>query len=106
MNDVQLIFTTTDSRASAQALARALVQARLAACVQIETIDSVYEWNGAIQEAREFRLCIKTAATQARAAIDLIRAQHPYELPAIWWSAAQSSPEYAAWVAAQTGPAP
>ena len=57
-----LVLTTVATRADADALARAMVEQRLAACGQISAIDSVYRWQGAVQSEGEFRVLFKTTA--------------------------------------------
>ncbi|HEX6722143.1 MAG TPA: divalent cation tolerance protein CutA, partial [Burkholderiaceae bacterium] len=54
------VVTTVGSRAEAQAMARTLVQRKLAACAQISDIHSVYRWQGDVQSADECRLVLKT----------------------------------------------
>jgi periplasmic divalent cation tolerance protein len=81
------------------ALAHALVEARLAACAQIEAIDSVYRWQGAVHAEPEFRLLFKTVRERYAEVEAAIRARHPYALPAIHaLPAAAAEPAYAAWV--------
>ena len=71
-------------RASATALARALVEARLAACVNVGApVDSLYHWRGQIETASEVPVTIKTQRARYAALEALIRARHPYELPEI-----------------------
>jgi len=82
MNPIAVI-TTVGSRAEAQAMARALVERKLAACAQIEEIESFYTWNGAVQNEREFRVTFKTMDAQYAAIEAAIRELHSYELPAI-----------------------
>ena len=77
------LTTTIDSRRRAQALARQLVDSRLAACVQTVPIRSVYRWKGSVQSAAEFLLIAKTRSTLAGALTRLIRTAHPYEVPEI-----------------------
>lgn len=99
---VLIAYTTVGTREDAQRIARALVERRLAACVQIGQIDSVYRWNGAVQQEPECRLVIKT--TRARyAALELaLRELHPYELPAIHaLDPVHVLPAYADWVASE-----
>lgn len=99
------VITTLPDRASAQALARALVEAGLAACAQISEIESVYRWEGALQQEREFRLLLKTRAALYPAVEQALRERHPYELPAIHALGLQAAyPPYADWVLAQTLP--
>jgi periplasmic divalent cation tolerance protein len=94
------VLTTIDSAERARAMAEALVERRLAACVQISAIDSVYEWQGAIQNDREYRLMAKTLASRYAEIEAAIRELHTYELPAIYAiEATEAFAPYADWVA-------
>ncbi len=64
-------------------MARALVERQLAACAQIEVIESIYTWDGAIQNEPEFRITFKTTDAQYAAVEAAVRALHSCELPAI-----------------------
>lgn len=102
-----LVVTTVGSADDARALAHAMVEARLAACAQIEAIESVYRWRGAVQADAEWRVLFKTPPGLAPALIEAIRARHPYELPAIHAIAtALAEPAYAQWVADETAQQP
>ncbi len=102
-----LVITTLATREQALALARDLVERRLAACAQITAIDSVYRWQGAVEQDSEFRLLLKTHADGYAALEAAIRAQHPYELPAIHAIATtQAYAPYAEWVESSTRPEP
>ncbi len=99
-----LVVTTVGTREEAQALARVIVGMHLAACVQIEPIESVYRWRGQVYEDAELRLLFKTVGSQYAQIEAAIRAHHPYELPAIHAVATQAAdPVYAAWVAENSG---
>lgn len=75
-------FTTVASRNDADALASALIETRLAACVQIDgPVTSVYRWDGKVETAQEFRLMIKFPAENNRALGEWIAARHPYDTP-------------------------
>jgi periplasmic divalent cation tolerance protein len=79
-----LILTQLPDRASAHSLARALVEARLAACVSIGApVESLYHWRGQIETAQEVPLVVKTRTERYRDVETAIRARHPYELPEI-----------------------
>lgn len=99
-----IVLTHMPDHASARTLARALVEGRLAACVNIGTqVDSLYHWRGQIETAQEVPLVIKTRSSRYRAIEAAIRARHPYELPeivAVPISAAL--PEYLGWIDAET----
>lgn len=101
--EVLLALTTLDSEAAAQALARRLVEARLAACVQVEAIASTYRWEGAVTSAPEWRLLIKTHPERWPALEAFIQAHHPYALPAlVAWPASQVWRPFAEWVAQES----
>jgi periplasmic divalent cation tolerance protein len=82
MTDKLLVLSTTGSEAEAAKIAQALVERRIAACVNIvPRVQSVYRWEGKIEQAEEYLLLIKTVKTkfeQVRAAISEL---HSYELP-------------------------
>ena len=97
------VLTTTGSREEAESIATQLVDRRLAACVQIEEIDSVYTWKGATQSDREYRLFIKTSAARYPDVEAAILEWHTYELPAIYAFAVEHAYEpYAEWVASNS----
>jgi periplasmic divalent cation tolerance protein len=90
----------------AQRLAHELVEARLAACVQVLAgMTSVYRWEGAIERAGEVLLLAKTWDDRSDDAISLLRSRHPYALPEIMaLPAAGGLAAYLDWVHAQTRP--
>ena len=77
------VVTTTDSREHALAIARVLIERRLAACVQLTDIESVYRWHGDVQEEREVRLLCKTTTERYADVEAALRELHTYALPAI-----------------------
>ena len=93
------VITTVASREDARRIAQALVERRLVACAQISAIESLYHWDGALQDDSEFRLLLKTVDTQYDAVERTIRELHPYELPAIYaLPIDRIHAPYAAWV--------
>lgn len=93
------VYTTLATRDDAQRIATAMVERRLAACAQIEAIESVYRWQGAVQREPEFRLMLKTTEARYPALEAAILALHPYDLPAIHAVAVvRAHAHYAAWV--------
>lgn len=102
-SNVILVLTTLPDAAAADALARAALQARLAACAtKLASSHSVYHWEGTLEEASEIPLLFKTSVARAFELEKFIGANHPYQTPEILsWSAA-SSPGYASWVEAET----
>ncbi len=84
MTDFLQLVTTIDSEAGARAIARRLVEARLAACVQIAgPISSTYIWQGQVETAREWQCLVKTRRELYAAAAAAIKDLHPYEVPEI-----------------------
>jgi periplasmic divalent cation tolerance protein len=78
------VTTTTETKADAGRIARALVEARLAACVQIVgPIESIYRWKGRIETAGEWLCLIKSREEHYGAIEQTIRSLHPYETPEI-----------------------
>jgi periplasmic divalent cation tolerance protein len=99
-----LIITNLPDRAQALALAQKLVEARLAACVNVlADCTSVYLWQGKNETANEVPLFIKTLAEHYPAVEQLIKSQHPYELPEIIAVPISSGlPAYLKWIADET----
>ena len=99
MPDTLLVLTNLPDAASAERIARLLVEQRLAACAQISAIDSVYRWQGAVQSEGEFRVLFKTTAERYPALEAALRSSHPYKLPAIVaLPVVQALPAFADWV--------
>ncbi|HMO46167.1 MAG TPA: divalent-cation tolerance protein CutA [Rubrivivax sp.] len=94
-----LVVTTVGTLDEARAMARALVEQRLAACAQITAIESFYRWQGQVESDPEFRVLFKTRAECWPDIEAAIRALHRYELPAIHAIATeQAYAPYAEWV--------
>jgi periplasmic divalent cation tolerance protein len=83
MTGFAILSTTVETEADADVLAKSLVEARLAACVQIMPARSVYRWKEAVETAREHVLVCKIAVADFTDAATLIRATHTYQVPEI-----------------------
>ena len=82
MPDVLLCMTTCPDEGSARAIADALVEERLAACVnRLPGVQSTYRWKGEVCREPEQMLLIKTAGERFEAMKSRLLALHPYELP-------------------------
>jgi periplasmic divalent cation tolerance protein len=98
MNAIAVVTTVGDQE-EARRMARTLVERRLAACAQIEKIESVYTWKGTIEHGDEYRVLFKTVEARYEAVERAIRELHSYELPAIHAVPfAHVSAPYAAWI--------
>ncbi len=104
MSDALLVLTNAPDAEAAERIARHLVEHRLAACVnQLAPCRSTYRWNGAVEEAEEIPLLIKTTAARYPELEAALRALHPYELPElIAVGIERGLPGYLAWVADET----
>lgn len=78
-----MLMTTTPSREDAARLAKLLVAEKLAACVQLMPIDSVFFWKCKTQEEKETLMLVKTRTVLFDQAIARIKALHRYEVPEI-----------------------
>jgi len=103
MTDALIVFSTCADETDALRLANTLVEARLAACVNVlPAIQSIYRWEGAIENAREILLVIKTTRERFEAVRDHISANHSYDTPeVIAVPASAGSEKYLAWLKAQ-----
>ena len=101
-----LVITNLPDRDSAAKLAHALIEQRLAACVNIlSPCRSVYRWKEKTEDAEEFPMLIKTTRDRYPELEAAIRAGHPYELPEIIAvSLTGGLPAYLDWVESETRP--
>ncbi len=99
-----LVLTNVPDLASAEKLARALIEARAAACVNVlPSCHSIYRWQGAVETADEFPLLIKTCAANYPEIEALVRALHPYAVPElIALPITHGLPAYLDWMAKET----
>jgi periplasmic divalent cation tolerance protein len=99
-----LVLTNCPDEESANAIALALVEDRLAACVNIlPRVQSVYRWQGAVESATEIPLFIKSTATNYPALDAAIRNRHPYQVPEIIALPVERGlPAYLDWIASET----
>lgn len=77
------VITTVGNIDEARRIAKTLVERKLAACVQISEIESVFRWEGAVQSEPEYRVLCKTTSARYDAIEQAIRELHSYDLPAI-----------------------
>lgn len=94
--------------ASAEALARALVEARVAACINVlPAVTSIYRWKDGVERDAEALLMIKTTSGAFEDLKREVLARHPYELPEIIAVDIDAGhPPYLEWIAASVGPPP
>ena len=106
MSDAVVVLVTVATREDGERLAAALVDERLAACVNVVgPIQSIYRWEGAVHHDQELLLMIKTRASLFAALEQRVRALHSYQTPeVIALSITAGSEPYLEWLRGQTGP--
>jgi periplasmic divalent cation tolerance protein len=104
--EVRIALITAPDLETGAGIARALVESRLAACVNlVPGIRSIYRWEGAVQEDAEVLLVVKTRADRARELVDRVVELHPYDLPeVVMLPAVGGSLAYLDWVRDEAAP--
>ena len=104
MSDIALLHATFADAAEAERIGQAMVEAQLAACVNLlGPCTSIYRWQGAVEQADEVLLLAKAPAERLPALVERVRSLHPYELPGIVAvEAGAGLPAYLDWVAEAT----
>jgi periplasmic divalent cation tolerance protein len=103
MDDLVLVLTTMPNDESAEELALALVNDRVAACVNVHgAMTSTYRWKGAVERDAERQLVIKTTRHRLPALESRLRALHKYELPEFIVIAVTAGEEYLQWARGET----
>src|SRR5262245_14091381 len=100
--DALVVLTTLEKQEDGERLATLLVEAALAACVQImPSMTSIYRWQGAVERANEVLLLIKTTRAAYPRLETTIKENHPYQTPEIIALPVEAgSEEYLSWLAA------
>ena len=101
-------WTTVETREQAESLAKGLVEARLAACVQIDgPIQSIYRWQNQVERAAEFRLTVKFLSHRHLELETWLLSRHPYQNPE--WLVIRAdhvAEKYLSWAQANSTPPP
>ena len=94
------LLSTIDSSKTATKIARRLVQKGLAACVNVvPNVNSVFRWKGALDQARELLLIIKTDSRHLKQIEQALRKHHPYQVPEmIGWPIVWGHKAYLQWL--------
>lgn len=101
MTDKRIVLSTTGSREEAQKIARALVERRLAACVNIVgPVESVYRWKGSVETSPEFLCIVKTTGAASERVRTAIQELHSYEVAEVVVIPIEGGSEkYLSWIA-------
>lgn len=93
-----IVYITAGDTKNASEIARELVSRRLAACVNMFPISSIFRWNDQIEEQNEIALLVKTDSSRLDEIIKTVKSLHTYDLPAIEFWEIEGEPEYLDWV--------
>ena len=104
--EVRIAFITAPDLETATGIARALVEERLVACVNlVPGIRSIYRWEGAVEEDAEVLLVVKTRSARCAALAARVQDLHPYDVPeVIELPAVGGSDAYLDWVRRESAP--
>ena len=94
----RLIYITAGNMENASEIARELVSKRLAACVNMFPVSSIYRWNEKIEEGNEIAMFVKTDSSRFEEIIKLVKSLHTYEMPAIEFWGIEGEQEYLDWI--------
>jgi periplasmic divalent cation tolerance protein len=98
-----IVYITAVSQDEARKIGSALVEEKLVACVNIFPVQSVYRWQGKVEEAAEFALMAKTRQGLVDKVIERVKRLHSYQVPDIVsWRIENGFPEYLAWIREST----
>jgi periplasmic divalent cation tolerance protein len=104
MDELILILTTMPDDSRADELATALVEEKLAACVNVHgAMTSTYRWKGAVEREAERQIVIKTTRARLPALEARLKTLHPYELPELIVLRAEAGEAYGQWVSEMSG---
>ena len=104
MAEILLAYITCANLEEARRIGRALVEERLAACVNIRQHETIYRWQGAIEQGPEIGMLAKTTRAGYPALEARVRVLHSYTLPCIVaWRPEAGLPDYMQWIAEAVG---
>ena len=96
--EVLVIITTESSRTNSLRMAKLLIQNKLAACVSIKQIFSIYEWDDDIEETKEFEITIKSKPEFKDDLIEFLHQNSAYDVPQIIYKKYHSEMKYFDWL--------
>ena len=96
--EVLVMITTESSKTNALRMAKLLIKNKLAACVSIKQIFSIYEWNDEIEETKEFEVIIKSKLEFKDDLIEFLHKISTYDLPQIIYNKYHSEMKYYHWL--------
>ena len=98
MHEVLILVTTESNKEKAKNIAQTLLQKKLAACVSIKQIYSVFEWEGEIEESEEFEITIKSKLELKEYLINFLKKNLSYDVPQILFNKFHAESKYYEWI--------
>jgi len=98
MNKVLFLITTVPNQLLAEQIAKELIEVKLAACVSIKEIKSIYKWQGNIEENKEFEITIKSLPENLNELILILKDKISYEIPQLIYKIFDSENSYFQWM--------
>ena len=104
MSDSCVVMTTVANAEQARTITTAVIEARLAACAQVQSVSSCYRWDGKVVNDAEQLILFKTMSSAYEALEAKLLALHPYDTPEIIRLPVDGgSARYLAWIAGEVG---
>ena len=98
MNKLLLLITTVPNQILAEQIAIELIERKLAACVSIKKIKSIYKWQENIEETEEFEITIKSLPRKLNTLTSLLRGKITYEVPELIYKIFDAEKSYFQWI--------
>ena len=98
MNKLLLLITTAPNQLLAEKISKELIERKLAACISIKEIKSIYRWKGNIEENKEFELTIKSIPENLNELTIILNEKITYEVPEIIYKIFDSENSYFQWI--------
>ncbi|AKB18188.1 MULTISPECIES: divalent-cation tolerance protein CutA [unclassified Methanosarcina] len=93
-----IVYITAGDMKNASEIARELVSRRLAACVNMFPVSSIYRWNEKVEEDNEVAMFVKTDSSRLEEITKVVKLLHTYELPAIEFWGIEGEEDYLDWI--------
>ncbi len=98
MNKVLLLITTVPNQLLADKIAKELIESELAACISIKEIQSIYKWQGDIEENKEFEITIKSLPKNLNKLTLILKRRISYEVPQLIYKIFDTENSYFQWI--------
>jgi periplasmic divalent cation tolerance protein len=97
------MYVTVSDEVEGKKIAKILLEKKLIACANLYPIDSLYNWEGSLQEDKEIAIIMKTRSELVEELIEELKSIHSYDVPCIVsWEIVKGNPEYLSWVKDET----